>query len=462
MFKINELIRVTAGKLIGPMQDISLSGISIDSRTIKPKEAFIAIKGDNFDGHDFILEAIKKGSRFIICQARRASLVSSCLREKKGIAFLEAEDTTRALGDIARFWRRQFDIPVIAITGSNGKTTTKDMIAWILSGKFKVLKNMGTKNNQIGLPLTLLNLDSSYDCVVLEAGTNHPGEIEYLSGICLANIGVITNIGPSHFEFLRDLKGVFTEKRTLLKFLKKPAIALLNADDNLLKKELAMPSKSMAAFGFGFKNHCDFSGSNIKFQKGRIEFLVQKYKFTLDTLGYFNAYNALAAIAAARILGMAYKDIASRLMRFSFPPARLNFVESKRLRFIDDTYNSNPASLSCALEALGEIKTKGRKIVIMGDMLELGKDERLFHEQAGKHIAKTSDAFIAVGRLSKIAALSAQKTGLNGKNVFTCETSNEARGILFKELIPNPDDIVLVKGSRLMRMEKVIINNCKT
>ncbi len=455
MFKINELIKIAAVKLIGAVinNDISVSGISIDSRTIKPGQAFIAVKGNNFDGHDFINEAIKKGA---VCVISESGFRLKDIGSMPQVARLEVKDTVRALGDIARFWRQKFDIPVIAVTGSNGKTTTKDMAAWILSKRFKVLKSIGTQNNQIGLPLTLLNLDASYDCAVLEIGTNHPGEIEYLSKICLANIGLITNIGPSHLEFLKDLKGVFDEKYALVEFLKKPRIAMLNADDDLLKKELNRAGAKRAAFGFGIKNYCDFQATDIKFSKAGIQFLARKYKFRLKALGYSNVYNALSAIAVARILGMSYKDIALRLAAFSFPQGRLNFIKLGKLRFIDDTYNSNPASLSQALDVLDKLKVKGRKIMVMGDMLELGPRGDSFHQQAGKDAARICDAFITVGMLSRISADTAREAGFDSKSIFVCETSSQARDILFRKLMLGPDDIVLVKGSRSMKMEEVL------
>src|SRR3989338_7314407 len=223
MFRVNELIDATKGRLINQARNTIIRGISIDSRTMHSQDAFIAIKGSNFDGHDFIDEAINKGASCIIKESG-----SEAKGRGRRVTFIEVQDTTKALGDIARFQRRKFNIPVIAVTGSNGKTTTKEMIAHILSRKFKVLKNEGTKNNQIGLPITLLKLNSSYDIAVLEVGTNHPGEIEYLARICQPNIGIITNIGPSHLEYLRDLGGVHREKYKIIENLEKPYIGILN------------------------------------------------------------------------------------------------------------------------------------------------------------------------------------------------------------------------------------------
>jgi UDP-N-acetylmuramoyl-tripeptide--D-alanyl-D-alanine ligase len=346
---------------------------------------------------------------------------------------------------------------VIAVTGSNGKTTAKEMIVWVLSKKFKVLGNEGTKNNQIGLPLTLLNLDKSYDFAVLEAGTNHPGEIEYLAKLAQPNIGIITDIGPAHLEFLKDLRGVFKEKRALIKHLKQPYIMLLNADDNLLKKEVIRKVKKPTIFSFGVKQEADFSASDIKILNGKIEFVVnKKYKFQLKTFGYYNVYNALIAISVARIFAMAYNDIALRLSHFDFPQSRLCLIKLNSIKFIDDSYNSNPVSLQQALDALDNLHIKGRKIFVMGDMLELGNDKELFHRQAGKRVARVCDAFITVGELSKKTAEVARSLGFDIKNIFSCENSHQARDILFNKVVPNSDDVVLVKGSRMMKMEEVI------
>ncbi len=475
MFKVTEILKATKGNLVCGNKDVIIEGISIDSRTIKSGEAFIAIKGNNFDGQDFIKEAISKKAKAVV-----VSLPVARCPLPVGVPFIKVKDTTKALGDIARFHRERFDIPIIVVTGSNGKTTAKEMIAWVLSKKFKVLGNEGTKNNQIGLPLTLLNLDASYDFAVLEAGTNHPGEIEYLAKLAQPNIGIITNIGPAHLEFLKDLRGVFKEKRALMKHLKQPYIMILNADDNLLKKEVIRKVKKPAIFSFGIKQEADFSASDIKILNGKIEFVVnKKHKFTpleinhnkinrrspkgdlsltgftLKTFGYYNVYNALIAISVARIFAMGYNDIALRLANFDFPQSRLCLTELNSIKFIDDSYNSNPISLQQALDALDNFHTKGRKIFVMGDMLELGNAQELFHRQAGQRVARVCNAFITVGELSKKTAEAARSLGFDIKNIFSCENSRQARDILFNKVVPNSDDVVLVKGSRMMKMEEV-------
>jgi UDP-N-acetylmuramoyl-tripeptide--D-alanyl-D-alanine ligase len=300
-------------------------------------------------------------------------------------------------------------------------------------------------------------LDRYHDLAVLEVGTNHFGEVDYLAKICQPNIGIIINIGPSHLEYLTDLKGVFKEKSALLKHLKTPHIAILNADDSLLKREILIKNRKPLILGFGIKNTSDFFATDIKILNGRINFLVnQKYRVTLKTLGYFNIYNALAALTVAYLLGMEYRDIASRISAFNFPQSRLELLELNNIKFINDTYNSNPVSLKQAIEALGNFQINGRKIFIMGDMLELGNRQKLFHRQAGRNAARICDVFITVGELSRFAAEAARASGFNTKNIFTCTSNLEAQDILFKKVSVGPDDIVLVKGSRAMRMEEIL------
>lgn len=453
MFEIHELTRAVAGRLTPGAKSALLTGISIDTRTIRPGQAFVAIQGNNFDGHCFLSDAFKKGAACLIVKKAPDRLPRGMRRAN----FIEVKDTIKALGDIARFRREKFEGPVIAVTGSCGKTTTKDMIAWVLSGSFSVLKNQGTKNNHIGLPLTLCALADSDAAAVLELGSNHPGEIEHLAGICCPDIAVITNIGQSHLAGFGGLAGVFKEKTALLDYLQGARIAILNADSALLHKKFLPAGGKKAFFGYGIKQRCDFRVSGLGLAAGAIEFLVnEKHKFRLKTPGLFNAYNAAAAVAAGRLLGISYNDIAGRLATFVFPQGRLNILDSGRAVFIDDTYNSNPFSLKAALEALGGIRVKGRKILVMGDMLELGKGQEEFHRRAGQQVAQVCDIFIGVGKLSKETAEAARKAGFSSGNTFSCDSPAQARDILFTRVGASPGDAVLVKGSRSMKMEEVL------
>lgn len=452
MFKISDLIKATRGQLISGDAGKSVSGISIDSRAIKPGEAYLAIKGNNFDGHSFIEEAVRKGASCIISGVSADQGIRG-----SGIAFIQVDDTTKALGDIARSRRERFKGAVIALTGSNGKTTTKEMISWVLENDFKVLKNPGTKNNHIGVPLALLELDDSYDVAVLEIGTNHHGEVAYLGNIVSPDIACLINIGPSHLESFKSLEGVFREKSALLEYLRQPGVSIVNSDDQFLKKCFAADKASGIVLGVSLKARADFRASKIKNSCDGLEFRVNKARepFSLDTLGYLNIYNALIAIACARVLGMEYGDIASRLKQFSFPKDRLHLTSLNDVLFINDTYNANPVSLHQALDVLDKYPAKGRKILVMGDMMELGLQKDFFHCQAGERAAEVCDCFISVGKSTRLAAEAAKSCGLSEKYIFICEDSAQAREVLFNKILPNGDDIVLVKGSRSMRMEEV-------
>jgi UDP-N-acetylmuramoyl-tripeptide--D-alanyl-D-alanine ligase len=451
VFRVDEIIQATKGRLIQGSLAGKIAGISTDTRRIKPQEAFLAIRGKNFDGHNFIAKSIKAKVSCIIVEKEPAFLLP------RKLAVVKIKDAVLALGDIARYQRQKINLPVIAVTGSNGKTTTKDMIAWVLSGNAQVLKNEGTKNNQIGLAQTLIQLTPKDSFAVVEIGTNHFGEVDYLAKIARPNIGIITNIGSSHLEFLNDLKGVAKEKTALMSNLTKPAITLLNADDKLLRGFIQHKLKGRQIFSYGIHEKSDFRACGIKLKNNRVEFKVNsKFKFELSTLGDYNVYNAMSAIAVGRILGLSYRLMQERLSKFKFPKGRLNLVKLRGLRFIDDTYNSNPLSLQVALAALKSSGCAGRKILIMGDMLELGKQKELLHRQIAWSITNTCDRLIAVGGLARITALAAEKNGMKAKHIFCCANARQARDLLFKKISAQANDLILVKGSRSMRMEEVL------
>jgi UDP-N-acetylmuramoyl-tripeptide--D-alanyl-D-alanine ligase len=460
MFKVTELISATGGSVVHAGSCANAVSISIDSRSIKKGHAFVAIPGKNFDGHDYISQALGKGAAAVI--VRKGSRVA---RPGK-TAVIEVPDTIAALGAIARFHRRRFNIPVIAITGSNGKTTTKDMLAWILSGRYKVLKNEGTKNNHIGVPMTLLQLDAFHRYAVVELGTNHFGEIGYLAGICEPTVAVITNIGPSHLEYFKDLSGVLKEKASIFRYLKKPGIGLMNSDDPMLAKMFSSRSAcrprlsaTNARFfaGFGIERPCDFQARAISRDKGAFKFVMHdNRKLSLPTMGRNNIYNALAAISVSRVLGLGYSVIAARLKNFVFPGGRLTLRQVADTCFIDDTYNANPVSLAQAIEALRSSQATGRRVLVMGDMLELGSLTEGFHRDAGRMAAGSCDIFITVGKCSLAAASAAISQGFNKDNVFTCQTSAQAKDVLFNTVAVRKDDIVLLKGSRGMKLEKIL------
>lgn len=450
---LNEIIKVTQGSLVKSTEDTVINSISIDSRTIKPSDLFIAIKGDNFDGHSFVADALKKGACGAIVERKKIRNFNLTNEYVKKKILIEVKDTLKALGYISSHYRDRFDIPFIAVTGTCGKTTTKDMLFHLLSARLKVLRNEGTKNNHIGLPLTLFQLNKSFDVAVLELGMNHFGEIDYLSKILKPNVGIITNVGKAHFEFVKNINGVLRAKEELLRNLPNSAIAILNADDQRLMR--IGDRYSFKKITFGIKNRCDFRASQIEMDKGIIRFRLNgRDTFKLRMLGISNVYNALAAIVCSSILGMDVKVLKEAFESFKGSDMRMKMVSFKDMLIIDDTYNANPLSAKNAIDTISGLNG-GRRIMVFSDMLELGKYSRRLHRKIGNYIAcKKIDILVTVGALSKDIAFGAIEAGMKDKNVHSFETKKEALEMLNKETKPN--DIILFKGSRLTKMEELL------
>ncbi|MDP3730445.1 MAG: UDP-N-acetylmuramoyl-tripeptide--D-alanyl-D-alanine ligase [Candidatus Omnitrophota bacterium] len=446
--KIGEIIKATGGRMVsgGPETDIDLSKISTDSRTIKEGDLFLPLKGNNFNGEDFTGEAFKKGAigAFVTVHGQRSTV--------HGKTIIQVRDTTVALQRLARYRRKKFKGPVIGVTGSNGKTTVKDMVAGVLSSKFNVLKNEGTKNNHIGVPLTLLKLNDSHDMCVVEMGTNHHGEIRLLAEIASPTVAVITNIGPSHLEFLRDIKGVFAAKREILETLNRDSLIVINGDDEYLS---TIKSKVFRLMRFGFNAINDFQASGVSSNGTGIRFILNdRSNFTLSLIGTHNVYNALAAIAVAYSFDISYLATKKALSEYSPANMRLNARRVGDVTVIDDAYNSNPLSMKSAIEALAGYPAKGRWMV-SADMLELGQAERDFHSMIGETIAKSGfSGLITFGDLSRHTSSRALECGMDKNRVWHCSNRKEIADILKRSM--DSGDAVLVKGSRAMKMEEVI------
>jgi UDP-N-acetylmuramoyl-tripeptide--D-alanyl-D-alanine ligase len=448
--KIAHILKATGGSLISgdADADINVASISTDSRTIGRGAFFVPLKGNNYDGERFVGDALKKGAKGAFVTSRSTPLAVAGAKR----AIICVKDTTRALQDIAHAHRMMFKAAVIGITGSNGKTMTKDMTAHVLSAAFRVLKNEGTKNNHIGVPQTLLRLNAAHDICVLEMGANHPGEIRTLAGIARPDIAVITNIGPSHLEFFGDLDGVHGAKSEILEYLGPCSEAIVNGDDTYLSR---LKKKRFGVTKFGFDDRNDLSASLVYAGSGGIEFLLNdRQRFRLNVLGTHNVYNALAAIAIARRFGMTYGAIRKALGTFRATSMRLNIKNVNGISVINDAYNSNPSSMRCALNTMKDI-TAISKWIVSADMLELGRHEEHFHKALGESVAKMGfDGLITFGRLSRHACERAMECGMDSDRVWNCSTRNDVVDILRK--VAKRGDAVLVKGSRAMKMEEVV------
>ncbi|MDD5438588.1 MAG: UDP-N-acetylmuramoyl-tripeptide--D-alanyl-D-alanine ligase [Candidatus Omnitrophica bacterium] len=433
-------------------KNIKISRIAIDSRTLHRGDCFIAIKGDRFDGHDFVVLAARAGARCVIISNRFAGRYKRFIAEHRDLPVLIVPDTLRALGDIAHYHRMRFSVPVIAITGSSGKTTVKELTSHLLGGSCTVLKTEGTRNNLIGLPLTLLGMNNTHDACVLEMGTNVPGEIQRLAEIAAPTIGVITNIGPSHLEGLGSIRNVFKEKSCLLHALAPASWAVLNGDDALLRK--AHPHCRISYFGVD--RACHVRGLAVKAAHDGISFTVGRIPFTMGLLGMHNIANALAGIGVGRILGLDMKSMAKRLKDYENPLSnRLFRMKANRFSIINDSYNANPLSFKTAVQSLIPFKRMCRCVIISSDMLELGVHAKKLHRECGRIVAGAGiGCLVTVGKLAGHISQGAVLGGMDRENIYHFRSREEAERSL-PDIIKN-GDMVLVKGSRTTRMENIV------
>src|SRR3990170_1263832 len=458
MLTIEEIIKATGGKILHGSYVLPVSGISIDSRTIKDGELFVAIKGDVFDGHNFTDEAVKKGACGVIVQEGHP--VSGSMFQN-GLV-ISVHDTLPALQEIAKYHRSKFTLPVIGITGSNGKTTTKEMLWSILSQKFQVLKTDGNLNNHIGVPLTLFRLNSSHQMAIIEMGISERGELTRLCQIAAPDAAIITNIGPTHLEKLGRIESVAEAKGEILKFIPSHGFCILNRDDKFFDVFKAMSPGRIISFGISPDadvhiesyetavqgKSADSITFNLICPAGRID-------VNLHAIGLHNIYNALCAAAAAYALGISPADIKSGLEKFT--PVRMRSAVEKveEIYIINDTYNANPASMVAAIDMLKTFKAGNRRFAVIGDMLELGENTIMAHRDLGIYIAGAgADGLIAVGEFAGYVAEGAAEAGMNENNI---KAFNDYPQTLeqIKEWI-TVGDIVLVKGSRRMKMERIV------
>lgn len=437
------------------MKKMEIRGVSIDSRTIQEGELFVAIKGDRFDGHDFVPEVMKKGAWGAMVERTVLENRFSSLGGLKNI--LPVEDTLYALQEMAYLHRRKFAIPVVGITGSNGKTTTKEMLAGILKQKGPVLKNEGNQNNHIGVPLTLLKLDSRHTAAAVEMGMSALGEIDMLARLAGPDVGVITNIGPAHLEFLKGLDMVAQAKGELLDHLKDDGTAVLNADDHYfetLKKRL-----TGRVLSFGIDNKADVRATAVGQKKDFTDFTIQsddsKVNVRLRAVGKHNIYNALAAAAAARAVGMPLDAVMQGLNAFVPVAMRSEMKVVRGRTVLADYYNANPASMEAALATLISLQSGKKTIAVLGDMLELGESAADAHRALGATVARLKvDLMITIGALAKYTAQGAIDNGMRKNRVHEAGSPAEAAVLLKKH--SRPGDAVLIKGSRGMKMEKIL------
>ena len=445
-FTIDEVLMATGGSLLSAHKQ-TFSGVSTDSRTLKPGNLFIALKGENFDAHDFLLRAVENGAAGVLISNREAYLPDK-------VTAIATNDTLKSLQDLAAFHRRRFSIPVIAITGSNGKTTTKDMIGAVLAGKLNVLKTQANYNNEIGLPLTLLNLTAAHQAAVVEMGMRGRGEISLLAKVALPTVGVITNVGETHIELLGSIENIAAAKAELIEGLAPDGLAVLNYDIPLVR---AMKAKTSARTVFyGLTDGADISAREISSNQQETSFTCVwpkgEFSVTVPAIGRHNVYNSLAAVAVGLELGLDPVEISSGLKSFIPSAMRLHIEKKGEYTIINDAYNASPLSMAAAIETLDAVAGY-RKVAVLGDMLELGEFAEEAHRRVGRKLAEEDvQVVITVGRLASFIAAAALEEGV-GVTV-SCQNHEEAQEALRK--LMRAGDIILIKGSRGMKMEKIL------
>jgi UDP-N-acetylmuramoyl-tripeptide--D-alanyl-D-alanine ligase len=432
--------REVNGRLTG--RDVTFGAVTTDTRALSDGALFVAILGDRFDGNDFVAEAHSKGAS--------GALVSRLAESP--LPQVEVDDTRRAFGMMARAWRRNFDVPVVAVTGSAGKTTVKQLIAEILGVERRVCVTHGNLNNDIGVPLTLMRMTAEDAALVVELGANHAGEIAYLGGLVEPTVGVITNAGAAHLEGFGSLEGVAAAKGELLDYLPRAGTSVINADDPFRAEWLARArTEFVVTFGFGADADCRVVGEpelapaqtifTLRLPDG------EKVEVVLPLLGVKNVVNALAAAAAAHAVGASAEDVRIGLGRAEAVRGRLNALAGlEGSTVIDDSYNANPSSVRAALDYLGRLP--GRRILVLGDMAELGEEAIELHREVGAYAQSRCDILFSIGELARHAATAYGA----GAQSFTELSKLEAA--LKREIAV--EVTVLVKGSRVMGLERLV------
>lgn len=465
---IDEILKVLKNRdtsLFFRKRPYFITGISTDTRTIKKKDLFIALAGKNFDGHDFIKDAFSKGA----CGAIVEKGTLHIFEKKCGASpfLIKVDDTLIALQDIAGYYRDKFNITTIGITGSNGKTTAKEITEHCISMKYKTLKNKGNFNNEIGVPLTLFNLDSEIQVLVLEFATNNFGEIRRLCEISKPKIGVVLNIGLTHTEFLGSLEGVAKAKVELIETLPANGFAILNSDDENVYKMKEKAKCKIITYGInpgvavGASNIDDLKDNGMRFN---LNIDGRSAKVSSKLVGRHNIYNTLAASACSYVLGLSVDEIKEGLETFVLDlPGRWNVSIKRGIKIIDDSYNANPDSMEVSIKTFLNLNGE-RKILILADMFELGKHSKEFHRRIGNVIGEASTIpsaedrneilLFTYGELAREIGISAGKKGVLRNNIISTILKEELVDCIKKVI--RKGDSVLIKGSHGMKMEEIV------
>lgn len=445
---VKEIVNAVEGELLCGNAETLIETVTTDSRKSGKNMLFIPLVGDTFDGHEFIGAAFNMGA---VCALTHKDCEAVCSG-----AIIRVKDTKKALADLARFYLQKFSVPVIALTGSVGKTTTKDMVAAALGEKYRVLKTQGNFNNDIGLPLTIFNLDKEHEIVVLEMGMNHFGEIHHLVSIARPQKAIITNVGMSHIENLGSREGILKSKLEITDYFGKDNILFSNADDDMLGT-IQSDRYKIIRYGIDNKN-ADYIADNIISKPEYVEFDVRYGRdsahIKVNLPGIHNVYNALAAFAIAKSFDVSDEMIIDGIGSFLPSNMRMDIKKFGNCTLVNDCYNASPTSTVAALSVLSTIEAK-RRIAILGDMLEMGDFAKEAHKEIGKTVFDMGiDVLLTVGKESENTNEGAISSGMNKEFVHHFESNAALVGVLGE--IINESDAVLVKASRGMHFEQIV------
>jgi UDP-N-acetylmuramoyl-tripeptide--D-alanyl-D-alanine ligase len=444
----SQLAEMIDGRVISGDPTTVSSSVIIDSREIKPEAVFFAVKGERLDGHDYVTQALEKGA---------VGAVVSRVPEGVDKPLIQVDDTTKALQRLASAIRDRYDVTLIGITGSAGKTTTKEMIATLISSERKVHKSWGNFNNQIGAPLCLDNMPDEAQVVVSEMGMNHAGEIAEIAGLMRPHVGVYTNIAPVHIEFFGTIEGIAAAKRELLENVIPGGTIIVNNDnEHVVRISQGFNGRRVT---YGVEHDAEYRGTNIR-ERGLLG-----TRFTLDAEGSgrefelalpgrHNLDNLLAAIATARAVGISWEGIERGVREVKPAYHRGVIVPFKGAQIYDDTYNSNPYALARTLELMTQADVSGRRIAVIGDMLELGEQELQFHRDAGRGIPRSIDVVVGVGKRTKALLEGAAEAGFHAEALRHFDNAEQAGEFLKNEV--RDGDLVLIKGSRGVGLDKAV------
>ena len=464
-FSLDEVIQVTGGTMVTPSSSKRIRRVCTDSRIIRPGDLFIALDGPQFDGHRFVKAAVKGGAIGAIVKRSAWRKVSAALGPMRQTHsrfrpfLIGVDDPLAAYQDLAGFYRSQFSIPVVAITGSNGKTTTKEMVSHTLARRWRILKTQGNFNNKIGVPHTLFGLNRRHQAAVIEMGVDQEGQTTRLCEMAKPTLGVITNVGPDHLEFFGTVESSARAKAELLKNLPNDGVVILNADDDYFGRFSKQANCSVLSYGLSSKS--DVRASDIEFDHDGTRFRLslprrkRTKKIHIQLAGHHNVSNALAGAAVGYALGLSGEEVAAGLAKVQPAPMRSQIRRWKGVTFLYDCYNANPASMNAAVTMLADLGREKRTIAVLGDMRELGPEEDRFHEEVGSFVAKQGIShFIACGKFGRNLAHGARDAGMAPSKISLAKNVSDAARTL-KRLVSR-GDVILLKASRGARIERVL------